>query len=341
VSPAGEVPPQTPGKGEPSSPLDFSKRDWKATAKRTVKEIRNDRMTLIAASIAYYAFIAIFPALIAAVGVVSLVHLRPEVVGQLSGGIRQLLPGEAGTVLADAIGNAQGSGRGASFVAALVGLLVALWGASSAMVALQRGLDVVYDIPAERDRSFLKLRLVGLGLLVATAVLGGVASALIVFGRPIGEALRHALPLGDLFVVLWGVARWLAAILAIVTLFAAYYFVAPNRDTPRWTWITPGGVVATVIWIVASLGFSFYVSHFGKGYGRTYGSLAGVVLLILWLYFSSLSVLVGGEINAELERQAALKRSDGGDPRRGSPQPSGWRSVAGRSSDAPPMSRRR
>lgn len=312
MSPTEEVPPQAPGSGEPDSPLDFSAPDWKATAKRTVKEIRNDRMPLMAAAMAYYSFIAIFPALIAAVGVLSLLHLSPEVVGQLSGGIRQLLPGDAGNVLAEAVSNAQGQGRGASFAAALVGLAIALWGASSAMVALQRGLSVVYDIPAERDRSFLKLRLVGLGLLVAAAVLGGIASALVVFGQPIGEAIRGVLPLGDLFLVLWSVVRWMAAILAIVTLFAVFYFVGPNRETPRWTWITPGGVVAAVIWIAASLGFSFYVSNFGQGYGRTYGSLAGVVLLILWLYFSSLSVLVGGEINAELERQAELKKQGTG-----------------------------
>jgi membrane protein len=308
VTPDDEVPPQTSQTGEPDSPLDFSQPDWKATAKRTAKEIRNDRIPLIAAAMAYYSFIAIFPAVIAAVGIVSLVHVGPAFVGKLAGGIRQFLPGNAGAVLADAIRNAEGQRQGASAVAALVGFGVALWGASSAMVALQRGLDIAYDIPAERDRSFLKLRLVGFGLLAVTAVLGGLASALVVFGRPLGEALRGALPMGSLFLVVWNVVRWVASILAIVVLFALFYYLGPNRESPRWTWISPGGVVAALIWILASLGFSFYVSHFGQGYARTYGSLAGVVLLVLWLYFSSLSVLVGGELNAELERQAAIKR---------------------------------
>jgi membrane protein len=308
VAPADEVPSQTPQSGEPDSPLDLSTPDWKATAKRTIKEIRKDRISLIAAAMAYYSFIAIFPAVIAAVGIVSFVHVSPAYVGKLAGGVRQFLPGSAGTVLADAIRNAEGQRQGASAIAAFVGLGVALWGASSAMVALQQGLDIAYDIPAERDRSFLKLRLVGLELLAVTAVLGGVASALVVFGRPLGEALRGAVPAGDLFFVVWNVVRWVASILAIVVLFALFYYMGPNRESPRWTWISPGGIVAAAIWILASAGFSFYVSHFGQGYGRTYGSLAGVVLLVLWLYFSSLSVLVGGELNAELERQAEIRK---------------------------------
>jgi membrane protein len=305
---AHRIPPQTPESGEPDSPTDLTKGDWKATAKRTLKEMKNDRVTLIAAAMAYYSFIAVFPALIAAVGIVSLLQVSPEVLEDLSGGIRQFLPGDAGTVLADAIRNAEGQQQGASVVAALIGVAVALWGASAAMVALQNGLNIAYDIPAERQRKFLKLRLVALALLAGTAVLGGIASALIVFGQPLGETLGDALPFGDLFAVVWTAIRWVGSILALVVLFALFYYLGPNRDTPRWTWISPGGIVAAVIWIVASLGFSFYVSAFGKGYGETYGSLAGVVLLVLWLYFSSLSVLVGGELNAELERQAARKK---------------------------------
>jgi membrane protein len=123
--------------------------------------------------------------------------------------------------------------------------------------------------------------------------------------------LRDVLPFGDLFVLLWGAIRWVGSILVLVVLFAVFYYLGPNRESPRWTWISPGGVVAAVIWIAASLGFSFYVSNFGQGYGETYGSLAGVVLLILWLFFSALAVLVGGELNAELERGAAMNKQGG------------------------------
>jgi membrane protein len=307
TTPDQEIPPQTPGSGEPDSPLDLSAPDWKQTAKRTISEIRNDRITLVAAAIAYYSFIAIFPSLIAAVGIVGLLQIDPRVVEELAGGIRQFLPGDAGVVLGDAIRNAENQPQGAS-IATAVGLAVALWGASAAMVALQRGLNIAYDIPAERARSFLKLRLVAVALLAATALLGGGASALVVFGGPLGEVLRDVLPFGDLFVVLWGAIRWVGSILLLIVLFAVFYYLGPNRESPRWTWISPGGVVAAVIWIAASLGFSFYVSNFGRGYGETYGSLAGVVLLILWLFFSALAVLVGGELNAELERQAAAKK---------------------------------
>lgn len=318
----GEVPPQTSGRGEPDAPGDLSAADWKATARRTLSEIKADRVTMTAASMAYYSFIAIFPALIAAVGMLSLVRLSPGIVEDLAGGIQRFLPGDAGTVLSDAVRNARGSQRGASLVATVVGLLIALWGASAALVALQKGLDIAYDVPAERSRSFVKARLVALALLAATAVLGGIASALIVFGAPLGGLLSEVFVLGEVFEIVWSVARWVGSVLGLVLLFAVFYYLGPNRESPRWTWISPGGVTATIIWIAASLGFSFYVSHFGRGYGETYGSLAGVVLLIVWLYLSSLAVLVGGELNAELERQAEIRRRRTGAGRASRPAPS-------------------
>jgi membrane protein len=140
-------------------------------------------------------------------------------------------------------------------------------------------------------------------------VLGGVATALIVFGAPLGDALRDNLPFGRAFVLLWTVVRWVLGLSALVVLFAAIYYLAPNRTSPRWVWVSPGGILAAVIWLVASLGFSFYVSSFGK-YAQTYGSLAGVVVLLLWLYLTGLALVLGGELNAELERQSAARRGE-------------------------------
>jgi membrane protein len=173
-------------------------------------------------------------------------------------------------------------------------------------VALQTGLDLVYDVP--EDRKYVAKRLRALFLVVVTAVLGGIATAAIVFGAPIGDGIQEHLPFGETaFVLLWTAVRWVVGLLALAALFAAFYYLGPNRETPKWTWLSPGGAVATLIWLLASVGFSFYVSNLGS-YGKTYGSLTGVVVLLLWLYLSAIAVLVGGEINAELERQGERKR---------------------------------
>ncbi|MFL5797409.1 MAG: YihY/virulence factor BrkB family protein [Actinomycetota bacterium] len=277
-----------------------------AATKRTVKEIRSDRVSLTAAGVAFYWFLAVFPLLIAAVGILALAGASPHLVNSINDGIRTVLPGSAATVLTQAVGRATTRAATAGgLTAAVVGIALALWSASSGMAAAQAGLDVAYDVP--EDRKFLKKRLVSIVLLLGAMVLGGIATALLVFGQPIGEGLKGALPLGGAFLVVWTVVRWALTILALLTLFALFYYLGPNRKPPSWKWISPGGVVAMVIWLAASVGFSLYVSGFGGSYGTTYGSLAGVVVLVLWLYLSALALMIGGELNGELEREKALR----------------------------------
>jgi membrane protein len=282
----GPVPTQTSDGPGPDSPLDLQPRDWKATAKRTLKEIKDDRVTLVAAGMAYYFFLAIFPALIALVGVLGLAHINPS--GLISS-IKSSLPGGAGTALTRAIAQADKPSQGASLVAAAGGILAALFSASSGMVALEKGLDIAYDVP--EDRKFAMARLVAIILLIATALLGAVPSPFFTFGQS----------------TIYTIVGYILSIIAVVILFSIFYYLAPRRESPSWQWVSAGGIVGTFLWIVVSALLGIYVSHFNS-YSKTYGPLAGVIVLILWLYLSSLAVLIGGELNAELERQGASQR---------------------------------
>lgn len=281
------IPPKTEGTRGAGSPLDLPVRDWKSIVKETVKEIREDRITMAAAGTAFYFFLALFPALIAAVGLLDLLNAGPVFLSSLTDSIRRSMPGGAGQILISTISSAQEGSKGASLFAAIFGIGVALWSATAGMVALQIGLDIAYDVPKERP--FLKARAFALLLVIATGVFGAVPAPFF--------ALKGAV---------WSVVGWLVTLVSITTLFAVYYYLGPKREKPNWKWITPGGVLGSMIWILASLGFTLYVKNFAK-YADTYGPLAGVVILIFWLYLSALAILVGGELNAQLEKQTAKK----------------------------------
>lgn len=290
----------------PDTPLDVPARGWRAVLKRTAKEAKQDRITITSAGMSFYWFLAIFPLLFAAVGFLALVQASASMTSAIQGAIEKALPGNAAAILVQSVRSAQSrAAQDSGLVALVVGVALALWSASSGMAATQVGMDVAYDVP--EDRKFLKKRIVGLLLIAVTFVLGGIAAGLLVFGQPIGSAISSHLPAGSWFVWVWTVVRWVLTVACLTLLFAVFYYLGPNRRTPHWAWISPGGIVATVIWLAASVGLSFYVSNFGGSYARTYGALAGVVVLVLWLYLTALALMFGAELNGELERQRAIE----------------------------------
>lgn len=275
--------------------------------KNAAKDFKANRGSLVAGAMAFYWFLAVFPALLALIGFLGLVGLDGRFASLIPKAIEAALPGSASEVLDTALRDVDQEG-GASVIAVIIGISLSLWAGTAGMVALQRGLDVAYGV--KDDRTFLKGRLFGLILLVATGVLGGVATAAIVFGKAIGAGIRQYVPLGVAFIPLWTVGRWLIGLLALAALFTLYYRLGPNRKSRLSLTCSPGSIIATIGWIVASVGFSFYVSSTGS-YAQTYGSFTGVVVLLLWLYLSALAIVFGAEVNAEWEADAARQAAPG------------------------------
>jgi membrane protein len=284
-----------------SSPALIGAVNWRATIKRTSEQLVRHRISMSAGSLAYHWFLAIFPAIIAILGFLSFVRLDAHGVTSLTHAFEKGLPSGVAGVFRAAV-TASTTRKSGSVGAVVIGIVVAIWSASGGMSALQQALDVAYNVPV--DRKFLARRVHAIPLMAATLVLGGAGAGLAVLGAPIGAGIEGHVPVhGTTFLVLWTIVRWAITFVAISALFAIFYYSGPNRKTPRIQWLSIGGVLATVAFLLVSLAFSFYVTRFGS-YGKTYGAFAGVAILIFWLYLTALAVLAGGELNADIERQA-------------------------------------
>jgi membrane protein len=283
------------------SPGQLRLRRWGNTLRRTVREFQADGLTDWAAALTYYAVLAIFPALIALVSILGLVGASAT--DPLLDNLAVLAPGPANEILTNAIDEITAS-RGTAGIALVLGLLGALWSASGYVGAFSRATNVIYEI--EEGRPFWKLRPQQLGLTLLLIVLLAVMALGVVVSGPIAEEVGNVVGLGDTAVTVWGIAKWPVIALVVVAIFAILYYAAPNVRQPGFRWITPGGCLALVLWLAASAGFALYVANFGS-YNATYGSIAGVIVFLVWLWISNLALLLGAELNAELERERELE----------------------------------
>jgi membrane protein len=287
------------GRGDgqaPETPTDLPAKGWFGTLKRTVSEFKEDNLTDWAAALTYYGILAIFPALLALVSILGLVG--SSATQPLIDNLGKVAPGPAKDIFTSAIQNLQKS-QGAAGILFLVGLGGAIWSASGYVAAFMRASNAIYDV--EEGRPIWKaLPTRVLTTIVLLLMLAAVAVA-VTFTGPLAEQAGSVLGVGSAAVTAWDIAKWPVILLVVMTMFAILYWAAPNVKHPKFRWISPGGVVGVLLWIVASAAFAFYVANFGS-YNKTYGALGGVIVFLMWLWISNIAILLGAEFNAELER---------------------------------------
>lgn len=287
---------------KPPSPPDLHKRSWLYVMRTTFRQFSRDQCFDLAAALTYYAVLAAAPALLALVSVLGLLGDPEQTVQKVSDTLEGVVPADTLTTITDLVRNAASAqGAGLAFV---LGIGLALWSASGYVGAFGRAMNRVYEI--DEGRPIWKLRPL---LLLVTVVLVLVAALVVVamvLTGPVARAIGDAVGLGSAAVTVWNIVKWPVVLLLVVALVAILYHSTPNVRQPRFRWLSLGALVAIVVWILASAGFGFYVANFSN-YDATYGSLAGIIVVLLWLWITNLALLFGAELDAELERGRQLQ----------------------------------
>jgi membrane protein len=286
----------------PASPRRLTAREWVAVFKRAAREFMAADCMGLAQQVAFSSLLAFIPSVVVLVGLLGLFGAYDEL-GRFLGTVA---PGAVIDAIRIARESAQG--KGGSAVAVVVGTALALWAASGAMNAVVKAVNRAYK--RTETRPFWRIRLLALVLVILTGLVTAGLFLLIVFGGPIGEAIAKRAHLGSQFTLVWDIVRWPIAFTAILLFFAIVYYAAPNIDHRNWKWISPGSLFGAIAWLVLSGLFALYTS-FSSSYDKTYGSLAGAIVLLLWLYYSAVALLFGAELNAELDRQADIRAAGG------------------------------
>jgi len=280
----------------PETPAKLPKGAWGGVLKRTIREFKRDNLTDLAAALTYYGVLSIFPLLLVLVSILGLVG--KSATQPLIDNVGTVAPGAAKDIVTSAIQNLQKS-QGAAGILFVVGLVAALWSASSYIAAFMRAANEIWDV--EEGRPTWKTIPLRLAITLVTVILLAVMALAVVLTGPLAEQVGNVIGLGSTAVTVWDIAKWPVMILIVSLMFAFLYWAAPNVRHPKFQWVSPGGVLAVLLWIVASAAFAFYVANFGS-YNKTYGALAGVIIFLVWLWITNVVILLGAEFNAEIER---------------------------------------
>lgn len=284
----------------PDTPTELPARSWKAVLKGTLREFQDDELTDRAAALTYYGVLALFPALLVLVSILGMTG--KSTTDKLLDQVNDLAPGSVGDIVTNAVHQLQGSG-GIGSIMAVVGIVLALWSASGYIAAFIRTANAVYDMP--EGLPVWKVLPLRLGVTVVLMVLAVISSCIVVFTGGIAKRAGDALGLGDTALTVWSIAKWPVLVVLVTIMIAILYWATPNAKVRGFRWITPGSALALLIWLVASAGFAFYVANFGS-YNKTYGTMAGVIVFLVWLWISNLAILLGLEFDAETARQRAV-----------------------------------
>jgi membrane protein len=291
---------EVPG-GEAAKPTEIPKRGWLQIVKRGWAEAKADQVPLLGAGVAFYGFLALFPSLIAIVLIYGLV-VDPATIANQVGQLTAGLPEDATKIITDQLTLASTRETGAG-IGVAVSILLALWAASGGMSNLMTAINTAYD--EEEKRNFIKKRLLALGLTIGAIVFMVLMLALVAVFPVLADLIDNGV-----IRVLLTIARWVLIAALVSAALAVLYRVAPDRDAPKMRWVSVGAVVATVLWLLASAGFSLYVNNFGS-YAKTYGAIAGIVVMLMWLWITAYAILLGAEINAESEQQTVRDTTRG------------------------------
>jgi membrane protein len=301
---------ETPEEALPDGPTDLSRRSWWSVLKRTVAQFRRDNATDWAAALTYYSVLSLFPGILVLTAILGL--LGRSATQSLIDNLNSVAPGQAHDLLVSSIHQLQGS-KAVSGPLAIVGLAGALWSASGYVGAFMRASNAIYSMP--EGRPIWKLAPLRLAITIVLIVLVAVCSLGIALTGGVAGRVGHLLGIGSVGVTVWDIAKWPVLIALISLAIAVLYWIAPNVRQPSFRWFSPGGVLAVVVWAVASAGFAFYVANFGS-YNKTYGSLGAVIVFLVWLWLTNLAVLLGAELNAELTH---VREIEGGRAEESSP----------------------
>ncbi|WP_330456128.1 YihY/virulence factor BrkB family protein [Streptomyces sp. NBC_00820] len=304
IGPDGKVAATGPGREveerAPDTPAQLPRRAWGAVLKGSLKEFKEDELTDRAAALTYYGVLSLFPALLVLVSLLGITGRSTT--DKLLNQVGHLAPGSARDIITRAVEQMQGN-AGAGSVLALVGIVLAVWSASGYVAAFMRAANVVYDMP--EGRPFWKILPIRVGVTAVLMVLAVAGALIVVFTGAVARQAGWALHIGDTVLTVWAIAKWPVLVLLVTVMIAVLYWASPNAKPKGFKWITPGSLLALVIWMIASAGFAVYVAGFAS-YNKTYGAMAGVVVFLVWLWITNLAILLGLEFDAEAVRQRAI-----------------------------------